>query len=107
VPGHEFEGVVTFIDPNFDPKTRSTKVRIEVDNPLAEGDARSLPRVLPHRAYAEADIIARLGEALVAPRSAVLRDGWRSIVIPGYVPGFLQPIENRIHPDGCGDGCLS
>jgi hypothetical protein len=60
VPGREFEGVVTFIDPNFDPKTRSTKVRIEVDNPPAKGDTRGLPRVLPHRAYAEADIIARI-----------------------------------------------
>ena len=72
VPGREFEGVVTFIDPNFDPRTRSTKVRVEVDNPLAEGDARGLLRVLPHRAYAEAEITARLGEALVVPRSAVL-----------------------------------
>ncbi len=92
VPGREFEGVVTFIDPNFDPRTRSTKVRIEVDNPLAEGDARGLPRVLPHRAYAEADIIARLGEALVVPRSAVLRDGRRSIV---YVESASGEYEQR------------
>ena len=92
VPGREFEGVVTFIDPNFDPKTRSTKVRIEVDNPPAEGDARGLPRVLPHRAYAEADITARLGEALVVPRSAVLRDGRRSIV---YVESASGEYEQR------------
>jgi Barrel-sandwich domain of CusB or HlyD membrane-fusion/Heavy metal binding domain len=92
VPGREFEGVVTFIDPNFDPKTRSTKVRIEVDNPPAESDARGLPRVLPHRAYAEADIIARLGEALVVPRSAVLRDGRRSIV---YVENSSGEYEQR------------
>ena len=92
VPGREFEGVVTFIDPNFDPKTRSTKVRIEVDNPLAERDARGLPRVLPHRAYAEADITARLGEALVVPRSAVLRDGRRSIV---YVESASGEYEQR------------
>ncbi|HEY5769033.1 MAG TPA: efflux RND transporter periplasmic adaptor subunit [Terrimicrobium sp.] len=92
VPGREFEGVVTFIDPNFDPKTRSTKVRIEVDNPLAQDDARGLPRALPHRAYAEADIIARLGEALVVPRSAVLRDGRRSIV---YVESASGEYEQR------------
>ena len=92
VPGREFEGVVTFIDPNFDPKTRSTKVRIEVDNPPAESDASGLPRVLPHRAYAEADIIARLGEALVIPRSAVLRDGRRSIV---YVENSSGEYEQR------------
>lgn len=80
VPGREFEGVVTFVDPNFDPQTRSTKVRIEVDNPLAEGDSHSQRRLLAHRAYAEADITADLGRALVVPRSAVLRDGRRSVV---------------------------
>ena len=80
VPGREFPGVVTFIDPNFDPLTRSTKVRIEVDNPLREGDGHGLRRVLAHRAYAEADLQADLGPALVVPRSAVLRDGRRSIV---------------------------
>ena len=73
-------------------RTRSTKVRIEVDNPLAESDARGLPRVLPHRAYAEADIIARLGEALVVPRSAVLRDGRRSIA---YVESASGEYEQR------------
>lgn len=80
VPGRDFEGDVTFIDPNFDPQTRSTKVRIEVDNPLAEGDSHSLRRLLAHRAYAEADITADLGRVLVVPRSAVLRDGRRSVV---------------------------
>jgi membrane fusion protein, copper/silver efflux system len=80
VPGREFEGVVTFVDPNFNPQTRSTRVRIEVDNPPAEGEGRGLTRVLPHRAYAEAEITAQLGEGLVVPRSAVLRDGRRSVV---------------------------
>ena len=90
VPGREFGGVVTFIDPNFDPRTRSTKVRMEVDNPLAEGDARGLLRVLPYRAYAEAEIIAHLGEALVVPRSAVLRDGRRSIVYAESASGEYE-----------------
>lgn len=80
VPGREFEGVVTFIDPNFDPQTRSTKVRIEVDNPLAEDGSHGLQRVLAHRAYAEAEVDASLGRVLVVPRSAVLRDGRRSVV---------------------------
>jgi membrane fusion protein, copper/silver efflux system len=49
VPGREFEGIVTFIDPNFDSRTRSTKVRIEVDNPPVSGEQHGLQRVLPHR----------------------------------------------------------
>jgi Cu(I)/Ag(I) efflux system membrane fusion protein len=92
VPGREFEGVVTFIDPNFDAQTRSTKVRIEVDNPPAEGDGRGLRRTLPHRAYAEASILARVGEALVVPRSAVLRDGRREVV---YVDSGAGQYEQR------------
>ena len=103
VPGREFEGVVTFIDPNFDPRTRSTKVRIEVDNPLAEGDARGLLRVLPHRAYAEAEITADLGEALVVPRSAVLRDGRRSVVYTESASGEYEqrPVKTgRVGDEG-------
>jgi Cu(I)/Ag(I) efflux system membrane fusion protein len=92
VPGREFAGVVTFIDPNFDALTRSTKVRIEVDNPPAEADAHGLRRILPHRAYAEATILADLGEALVVPRSAVLRDGRREVV---YVENGAGQYEQR------------
>ena len=90
VPGREFEGTVTFIDPNFDSRTRSTKVRIEVDNPPVNGDQHGLQRVLPHRAYAEAEIAANFGEALVIPRSAVLRDGRRSVVYVEKSPGAYE-----------------
>jgi len=92
VPGREFPGVVTFIDPNFDAQTRSTKVRIEVDNPPADGDGHGLRRILPHRAYAEATILADLGEAVVVPRSAVLRDGLREVV---YVENGASQYEQR------------
>ena len=92
VPGREFEGTVTFIDPNFDSRTRSTKVRIEVDNPPVNGEQHGLQRVLPHRAYAEAEIAANFGEALVIPRSAVLRDGRRSVV---YVERSSGAYEQR------------
>ena len=90
VPGREFEGTVTFIDPNFDARTRSTKVRIEVDNPPAVGEGHGLQRILPHRAYAEAEIAANFGEALVIPRSAVLRDGRRSVVYVEKSPGAYE-----------------
>jgi membrane fusion protein, copper/silver efflux system len=90
VPGRTFEGIVTFIDPNFDARTRSTKVRIEVDNPPADGEQHGLQRVLPHRAYAEAEIAANFGAALVIPRSAVLRDGRRSVVYVEKSPGAYE-----------------
>jgi len=78
VPGRTFEGTVTFIDPNFDPMTRSTRLRIEVPNPVQE-DGQGMHRIIPHRAYAEAEIHADFGERLVAPRSAVLNDGRRAV----------------------------
>jgi membrane fusion protein, copper/silver efflux system len=90
VPGREFEGTVTFIDPNFDARTRSTKVRIEVDNPPVSGEQHGYYRVLPHRAYGEAEIAANIGEALVIPRSAVLRDGRRSVVYVERSPGAYE-----------------
>jgi Cu(I)/Ag(I) efflux system membrane fusion protein len=90
VPGRDFEGLVTFIDPNFDEQTRSTKVRVEVDNPAAGQDEHGLRRLLPHRAYAEASVMADLGEALVVPRSAVLRDGRRSVVYVESATGQYQ-----------------
>lgn len=96
VPGRNFEGVVTFIDPNFDEKTRSTKVRIEVDNPPAEGDQRGLRRVLPHRAYAESVIRADLGNMLVVPRSAILRDGRRSVVYVETADGNYAQRDVRV-----------
>ncbi|HRJ71717.1 MAG TPA: efflux RND transporter periplasmic adaptor subunit [Terrimicrobiaceae bacterium] len=92
VPDREFEGTVTFIDPNFDERTRSTKVRIEVENPEAAPDSGGLRRLLPHRAYAEADLTADLGAALVVPRSAVLRDGRRSVA---YVETSAGRYEQR------------
>lgn len=101
-PGREFEGEVTFVDPNFDAQTRSTKVRIEVDNPPADGKS-GLQRVLPHRAYAEASILADLGEALVVPRSAILRDGRRAVAYVETAPGHYEqrPVKTgRVGDEG-------
>jgi Cu(I)/Ag(I) efflux system membrane fusion protein len=93
VPGREFEGTVTFIDPNFDPVSRSTKVRIVVPNPVTSTHEHGLTYLLPHRSYGEARISASLGEALVAPRSAILRDGRRSIAYVEKAPGVYEPRE--------------
>jgi Cu(I)/Ag(I) efflux system membrane fusion protein len=91
VPGREFPGEVTFIDPNFNPASRSTQVRIVVDNPVAGSGEHGQRHLLPHRAYAEARIDAAIGESLVLPRSAVLRDGGREIVYVEKSPGSYEP----------------
>lgn len=88
-PGRTFDGTVTFLDPNFDPQTRSTKIRIEVDNPLSEIPG-AYERVLPHRAYAEAMVQTATAAVLTIPRSALIRDGRREVVYVETAPGTYE-----------------
>ncbi len=88
-PGEQFDGVVTLVDPNFDPITRSTKLRIEVPNPMIR-TSRGERRALPHGAYAEAKIDAIVGEGLVVPRSAVLDTGLRTIAYVAKSDGAYE-----------------
>lgn len=69
-PGKNFTGSVTFIDPNFDEATRSTKVRVELENPLVEGR-----RSLLHRLYADGLVHLDAPEVLTVPRTAVIETG--------------------------------
>ncbi len=69
-PGKTFTGSITFIDPNFDEVTRSTKVRVELENPLVEGR-----RLLLHRLYADGLVRLDLPDALTIPRAAVIETG--------------------------------
>lgn len=88
-PGRTFDGVVTFLDPNFDAGSRSTKVRIELDNPLTDRPG-AYERVLPHRAYAEAEIRAVSAPVLSIPRTALIRDGRREVVYLQKAPGEFE-----------------
>ena len=69
-PGKKFAGSITFIDPNFDESTRSTKVRVELENPLVEGR-----RLLLHRLYADGLVHLEAPEVLTIPRTAVIQTG--------------------------------
>ena len=75
LPGNSFEGKITFIDPNFDEETRSTKVRVELPNPKVEGR-----RVLLHRLYADGAVKLDAPEVLTIPRSAVIQTGSAALV---------------------------
>jgi membrane fusion protein, copper/silver efflux system len=74
-PGKTFTGEITFIDPNFDEATRSTKVRVELENPLVEGR-----RLLLHRLYAVGRVHLAAPEVLTVPRSAVIQTGADAVV---------------------------
>lgn len=69
-PGKIFSGSITFIDPNFDEATRSTKVRVELENAPVEGR-----RLLLHRLYADGLVHLDAPEVLTVPRTAVIETG--------------------------------
>ncbi|MCF7787719.1 MAG: efflux RND transporter periplasmic adaptor subunit [Prosthecobacter sp.] len=75
LPGKSFEGKVTFIDPNFDDATRSTKVRVELANPLINDR-----RMLLYRLYADGDLKVDVPSVLAVPRSAVIEAGPQAVV---------------------------
>jgi Cu(I)/Ag(I) efflux system membrane fusion protein len=102
-PGRSFDGVVTFLDPNFDPGSRSTKIRIEVDNPLSDRPG-AYERVLPHRAYAEAEILAVSEPVLNIPRAALVRDGRREVVYVEKAPGEFE--MRAVKAGRSGDGSV-
>ena len=75
LPGRVFSGSITFTDPNFDEATRSTKVRVELENPIVNGR-----RLLLHRLYADGLVRLEEPEVLAIPRSAVIQTGPEAVV---------------------------
>lgn len=75
LPGKTIEGKITFIDPNFDEATRSTKVRVELENPIVNGK-----RLLLHRLYADGTVKMDVPAVLSVPRSSVIETGPESVV---------------------------
>jgi len=83
LPNVKLSGKVDFIDPQSDPQTRTTPVRIQVDNPGT--------RLKPGMAVQTAFRIS-LGNLLTVPRDAVLDSGTEKIV---YVAGENGVFEQR------------
>lgn len=75
--GEEFYGVITSINPVFDPKTRSLRFRAEVDNPALHLRPEMYVDVVIMSMYAGPD---GGHEVLAIPKGAVLDTGTRKIV---------------------------
>ncbi|WJJ96424.1 efflux RND transporter periplasmic adaptor subunit [Algibacter luteus] len=74
IPGKNFEGKITYVDPFVSSKTRVAKVRVEVNNPSN--------KLLPEM-YASGIIRAKMKgmeNTIVIPKSAVLWTGKRAVV---------------------------
>jgi len=92
--GGVITGQVSFIDPNFDPMTRSTRVRVEVPNPIEE-TADGPRRRLLHRVTAMAEI-ACVETARTLPRSALLWNGGQPVVYLSLGAGAYESRKLRI-----------
>ncbi len=74
LPGKEFTGKVSFIDPVINPQTRVASVRLEIPN---KGDILKPDMFVTGELTAH---LATLGNSLVIPQTSVLWTGTRSVV---------------------------
>jgi membrane fusion protein, copper/silver efflux system len=82
--GRSWKGSVTYVFPTVDEKTRTVKVRIDVDNP---------DTVLKPEMFADVVIQGKPRTATVVPEDAVLDSGTRKIVFVALEDGALSPRE--------------
>lgn len=91
-PGEAFHGTVRFVEPEFDEKTRTLRVKLEVPNP--EGKLRSgMFATVIFEPQAARDAIA-------VPGLAILRTGLRSIVLIQTGEGSFAPREVILGHEG-------
>lgn len=87
VPDRTWRGTVTWVAPSVEEKTRTVKVRIEVDN---------RDRELKPEMFVDAVLTTDLGSGLVVPESALLRSGTRTLVFVDLEGGALEPREVQL-----------
>jgi len=92
-PGRVWNGTVTYIYPAVDEKTRTVKVRVELDNPKGE---------LKPEMFADVTLHGPTREVLQVPDDAVLESGARSIVFLDLGDGKLLPREITVGDRGNG-----
>lgn len=90
IPGEVFEGEVTFIEPTLDPRRRTAKVRVQVDN----RDGRLRPGMFAEASVATAEATGQQSP-LVVPKTAPLFTGRRAIVYVEVRAGDRVAYEPR------------
>ena len=81
-PGTVLTGQVSFIYPTLDAKTRTAKVRFELDNP----DEKLKPDM-----YANVELRVNLGTRLAIQQEAVIESGQKQVVFLHHGGGRLEP----------------
>jgi len=98
LPGKTLSAPIKFIDPNLNEMTRSTKVRVELENPMVDaGDHRH--RLLYHRLFAEGTVKLPSAPVLTVPRSAVLSAG-QPVVYVEAGPGAYEQRQVKLGQRG-------
>jgi Cu(I)/Ag(I) efflux system membrane fusion protein len=92
-PGRSWNGTVTYVYPAVDEKTRTVKVRVELDNPKGE---------LKPEMFADVTIHGPARDVLQVPDDAVLESGTRNIVFVDEGEGRLSPREVSVGDHGAG-----
>ncbi len=87
MPDREWKGSVTYISPTVEERTRTIKVRLEVDNAGGE---------LKPDMYADVFLHVDLGEGLVVPDGAVINAGDRRLVFLDRGEGRFEPREVKL-----------
>lgn len=80
-PQIQLTGILGFIYPTLDPKTRTAKVRFEVNNSK---------KILKPGMYANVELTIPLGRRLAIPRDAVLETGERQVIFIHHGGGTLE-----------------
>ena len=95
-PSEEFKGVISSLNPVVDPKTRSVRFRVEVENPDLKLRPQMYVDVVIQSMY-----IGTEGEHMVLalPKDAVLDTGTRKIVWVEKRTGEYEGREVRIGPE--------
>jgi len=83
-PGRKLRGPVTFISPTVEAATRTTKVRVEIENPGG--------RLKPDM-FADVTLEVDLGSALVVPAGAIIDAGARKLAFVDLGEGRYEPRE--------------
>ena len=93
-PARFWRGRITLFEPALDPKTRTLKALVEIDN----SDMKLRPQM-----YADVTIRPPAAtRAVMVPQQAILHSGERAVVVVERSRGVFEPREVEVGPEGGG-----
>lgn len=99
LPGQEFSGTISVIEPALDETTRTVKVRANIANPVVGNPAQNR-RQLRLGMYAEGSVVAELRDVLTVPRSAIMSPGGRTFAYVEEAAGAYAQRTVRVGRQG-------